>query len=192
MFDVHCGEKSLTIHSDKCNIRTSGPGTICIGRGDLYDWGFTHEEIHAEGGVTLQCSMSAKLRFEVYPKTIFQKVTGVIREKDDCGVIMVAAVGEVPYHTAARILRGQGRIDGDGVTDRQWKAALEILGCRLRRIKQTGRTIRTVARSLPLTGRYVLVTTDHVVGLVNGELVDDVEKWGDLLRVSHVFHVDFV
>lgn len=114
-----------------------------------------------------------------------------IREKDDCGIIMVAAIAEVPYDTAARVLRMLGRTENDGTTDRQWKAALEILGCQIRRIRTVRKTVRTVTRALPVTGRYVIVTTDHVVAYVHGELVDDV-KWGDLLRVSAVYKIDFV
>ena len=114
-----------------------------------------------------------------------------IRQKDDCSIIMVAAIAEVPYEASARVLRACGRWEDDGATDKQWKAALDRLGCVVRRVRTVRRTVRTVTRALPVTGRYVIVTTDHVVAYVNGELIDD-HKWGDLLRVSAVYHVDFV
>lgn len=114
-----------------------------------------------------------------------------IRQKNDCAIIMVAAIAEIPYEAASRVLRACGKKDDDGATDSQWKTALRRLGCDVRRVRTVRKTVRTVTRALPTTTRYVIVTTDHVVAYVDGELIDDTQ-WGDLLRVSDVYQVDFL
>ena len=125
----------------------------------------------------------------------FEKIVGSTRhryrQKDDCSIIMVAALAGVDYDVAARVLRQCGKSDGDGATDGQWKLAMVYLGCRIHRVRCIRRTIRTVTRALPKTGKYIIVTTDHVVAFINGELIDDT-KWGDLLRVTSVYKVDLV
>lgn len=114
-----------------------------------------------------------------------------IRQNNDCSIIMVAAIAEIPYEAAARVLRAVGKVDDDGATDNQWRAALRRLGVDVRRVRTIRRTIRTVLRALPVTSKFIIVTTDHVVAYVDGELIDDTQ-WGDLLRVSDVYRADFI
>lgn len=130
---------------------------------------------------------------EIYPTQVcfLPDTPFAIREKNDCAVIMLAAVCDIPYEAASRALRACGRAFDDGATDAQWKAAAAALGAVVRRRRTPSRTVRTVARGLPDRGRYIITTTDHVVAYVDGELIDDTE-WGDLLRVSGLYSVDFI
>ena len=111
------------------------------------------------------------------------------RQKNDCSVIAVAALAEIPYEAAARVLRANGREDDDGATDTQWKASLTALGFTVRRVVSLRRTIRTVSRALPVTGRYLITTSDHMVAYIHGELIDDT-KYSDLMRVENVYKID--
>lgn len=129
---------------------------------------------------------------EIYPQTIYYEpdTPYTERQKDDCSIIAVAALAEIPYDAAARVLRACGKQDDDGATDKQIIVALTNLGCEVFRVRTIRRTIRTVCRSLPVTGRYLITTSDHAASRINGELIHW-DKWGDLLRVEYVYKVDF-
>lgn len=109
-----------------------------------------------------------------------------IGEENACAVRSFSVACNVDYLESFELLQRFGRIPKNGTNTFQVVLpAIESLGLKVEILKNIkGRTIRTFA-ACNKSGRFVVVTREHSVGIVNGNVIDWAEK--SLLRILYVF-----
>jgi hypothetical protein len=108
-------------------------------------------------------------------------------ERNDCAVRAITAVTGADYFSVWIRFGKAGRVPCRGDYG-QWKTVLRQLGFKRRLTKKfKSRTVRTLCRELPPTGRFLVKTRGHILGVVDREAID----WtrGRCHRVIHVWEV---
>lgn len=111
-------------------------------------------------------------------------------ERNDCSVVAVAAVCDVPYEVAHETLRKLGRTRGRGTSTFQILEACKALGFTTERINRRdkieqypgvhGRVLKNITTHHPDRfkavwrdgHKYLFLTSSHVAAVVNGVNVD--------------------
>jgi hypothetical protein len=124
-------------------------------------------------------------------KSEFQKLEiqrSEYAELKDCGIKALAASCSLPYIEAKFLLERFGRLPKNPTEIfKTLVPAVESLGLKIEPLKNAkGRTVRTFAECNP-RGRFVVVTKEHGLGVVNGRVIDWTEK--RLFRILYVFQV---
>lgn len=128
---------------------------------------------------------------------------GFTNEKWDCSVRAVALAADVPYDVAHHALKLQGRKPRQGASTKQIKDALTIVAEKIEakfvgvlvsyrfgnrnRIKYP--TLTEVLRS-HRTGRYIILTRNHAMALLDGQIHDVGEISGSRSRVQDIISVE--
>ena len=111
------------------------------------------------------------------------------REDNDCGVRALAVSCAAPYEKAHWALQEAGRLAGHPCCIAQIINAAKRLRCLMVRVAYKAKTLLTVERELARTrGGFIVTTTNHAVGLWNGELID--HERGALSRVDGVYRIE--
>ena len=111
------------------------------------------------------------------------------QEDNDCGVRALAVSCAAPYDKAHWALQEAGRLAGNSCSVSQIIGAAARLNCRMVGIVCKGKTLLTVERALAGThGGFIVTTTNHAVGLWNGELIDHAR--GSRSRVDTVYRIE--
>jgi hypothetical protein len=93
------------------------------------------------------------------------------QERNDCGVVALANVADLPYDTAYAIAKASGRrARCISYADRVAEAA-RVAGVRVRKLALRRRTLGRFVRERPV-GRYYVRVGHHIVAVVNGTVTD--------------------
>lgn len=114
-------------------------------------------------------------RSELY--TEMRTVRDSMGESNDCSVVALSVVLDLPYADAHELMRWFGRIPGHGVSlgtiymaIREWGAERVDVSARYRAAGV--KTPITAARFMPKHGRYLLTTARHIIGYKDGVIHD--------------------
>lgn len=111
------------------------------------------------------------------------------REDNDCGVRALAVACEIPYEQAHWSLQEAGRLAGQSCCMPQMIDAANRLRFAMVPTDCKSRTLRTVERELKKThGGFIVTTTDHAVGVWNGEMIDHAR--GRLWRLDGIYRIE--
>jgi len=97
-------------------------------------------------------------------------------ESNDCAVVAIAQLLGIPYDDAWKALELQGRKQGRGAMAYQILNALRYLDVKFERVDclkpdNSKYTAKTINRKF-ICGRYLLLTTDHAIALIDGKIQD--------------------
>ena len=106
-------------------------------------------------------------------------------ENNDCAVIALATVADIPYEDAHAALELAGRKNRKGTTLGEIREALGVLDINFLPLKEAyirkpnknskwgfnRYTYKTIKKRFP-TGRWLVANRNHIVGMVNGEIHD--------------------
>lgn len=104
-----------------------------------------------------------------------------LEEYNDCSVRAVAAVSALPYRDAHWLLARMGRKRCEGLEPKWIHAGLHEVGLQTRSVPTEGKTapawarkktMRTLMRSVPKSGSYLIYSFDHVAAVVDGVMHD--------------------
>ncbi len=111
------------------------------------------------------------------------------KEENDCGVRALAVACNVPYDRAHWSLQEAGRLAGQSCCMPQILDAANRLRYAMVATDCKSKTLRTVERELADThGGFIVTTTDHAVGVWNGQLIDHAR--GRLWRLDGVYRIE--
>lgn len=123
---------------------------------------------------------------------------GFTHEHNDCGVRALALAADIPYSHAHRILKQEGRKNRKGTSTGMIERAVPQLGLVVERII-SGRTysglsygpLPTVADTIHRypKGRFIIITNDHGMALIDGEIHDTGVVKGPRARVKMLFRI---
>ena len=110
-------------------------------------------------------------------------------ERNDCTVMALAVTTGLEYDRVHAALAAEGRKPRRGTSIFNMQRAAESLGFEMKQTSEfSARTVRTAARDRRLqSGRFILNTSGHVAGLVDGKVHDWTD--GRLHRIRSVFTV---
>jgi hypothetical protein len=93
----------------------------------------------------------------------------MVHEKDDCAVVALALATGCVYHSAYWQLRRLGRQDNTATELDILLKACRLAGYRLRKIKTTQKTTKTLHKDKQLLDNeiYLVVTCNHVAAMLN-------------------------
>lgn len=111
-------------------------------------------------------------------------------ENHDCAVRAIAAVSGFSYADVRAYLASRGRRKGRGTANYLIAETLNLLEVKRTErpdLKAKGKTVRTLARVIPKTGKFLVNTRGHILAIVDGEVLDWTK--GRLHRVESVLEV---
>ena len=110
-----------------------------------------------------------------------------MKDSNDCAVYAVAfTCFDCPAAVRVHLWRA-GRKRGDGATDKQILQVIRYYGRTAKVYHTQCKTIRSFARA-EHHGTYIVVTSDHVVAVVDGHVCGRVRD-SDLMRVEKVWEI---
>lgn len=95
-------------------------------------------------------------------------------EHNDCAVRAVTVVSGLPYAEVHAMFKQLGRKKGHGTYRNVTYKAISKLGFNTVDVTKSfkSRTICTLERELPCTGRYLVWTRGHMLGVKQGKVID--------------------
>ena len=118
-------------------------------------------------------------------KTVGQKY---YNDTNFCGVVAIAAAGQVAFGKARAIAKRLGRKHRKGTRIDIISNALAELNCDVQIIPSLGKTLGTACRNAPKSGVFLLWTTKHITCVDSGQIID----WATTTRRHRViacYHV---
>ena len=112
-----------------------------------------------------------------------------LNENKDCAVRAVTAVSNLPYPYVHKVFEECGRMPRKGTPMGVTKAVLQKLNIIVEEVKPKAKTVRTLGYILPEKGRFLVRTRNHILGCVNGEVIDWTD--GRLHRVREMYKISF-
>jgi hypothetical protein len=113
-------------------------------------------------------------------KTVGQKYYS---DTNFCGVVAIAAAGQVAFGKARAIAKRLGRKHRKGTNIMIIKEALAELGCDIEEIPIIGKTLGTACRNAPKNGVFLIWTTRHITCVDSGQIID----WATTTRRHRVY-----
>jgi hypothetical protein len=123
---------------------------------------------------------------------------GFVHESRDCAVREFATATDIPYARAHALLKAAGRRDRKGTRTTSFNLALatsgidyECLPIRLDGLLGGSRTFPTLAQTVQRysTGRYVIMTCNHAMALIDGVIHDKGAVSGSRSRIRHIYRI---
>lgn len=98
-------------------------------------------------------------------------VSELFNERNDCTVIATCVVTNSPYPMIHEMFRKRGRRRRCGCMRDNVFSVLTEMGYRIKEvtISYPGRTVRAVVPQLPKDGRFLIGSSRHITGVVNGK-----------------------
>lgn len=120
--------------------------------------------------------------------SILDEASKSLGEHRDCAVKAVAIVTGHSYKAAHHLLAAHGRKPRSGTSYSMVTApALKSVGYKMEVVNIPGKTIRTLERSLPRSGNFLIHTAGHILAASDGKVHDWTK--GRLHRVKYVTRV---
>jgi hypothetical protein len=111
------------------------------------------------------------------------------KEKKDCSVRAITAVSNLPYEYVHEVFAKCGRIHGRGTSMRIIENVLFKLNIWTEKIKTSAKTIRSLKKTLPKKGRFLVHVSGHMLAVVDGEVIDWTKE--RLHRITAIYEVSF-
>lgn len=111
------------------------------------------------------------------------------KEKKDCAVRAVTAVSNLPYEYVRRAFARNGRISGRGTPFPVIWKTLKELNLWVEAKPKPAKTVRSLKKSLPKKGRYLVFVRGHMLAAVDGQIIDWTD--GRLHRITEYYEVSF-
>ena len=112
-----------------------------------------------------------------------------LNENKDCAVRAITAISNLPYSYVHRVFYECGRRRRCSTPFYVTEAVLRRLNIWADRIKTDAKTIRSLKGTLPKKGRFLVRTRGHILGCVNGEVIDWTD--GRLHRIREIYKISF-
>jgi len=117
------------------------------------------------------------------------KASDKMGETNDCAVVAVAAVCNVPYEYAHSLFKKHGRRNRGSTKATMISAVLKDMQVWPELIRPKAKTVKSLKYCLPEKGRFLVWTSRHILACVNGEIIDWTE--GRLHRITKMHRISF-
>ena len=109
------------------------------------------------------------------------------KDSNCCAVVAIAITCQVSFGKAFNLAKRLGRITGKGTPWRIITTSYEALGYKLVRVESGAKTVSTLGRHLPSSGRYLVHVRGHVLAFDDGVVKDWSE--GRRHRIKDIYQV---